>query len=116
MLTREERHFKEQEYNETFEGKIKEMRLKYPKHNYEILAQLAQLQYPHLFAAANGDFDDDFDVKQYIEPEEPEFENPADELAHRARVYSLEKDIPYEKASAIIMESDEDLAERYKMS
>ena len=111
----QERFFKEMECSKAFSKRVKDLGAEYPNHNYEILSQLATLLYPKLARAANGDFEDDFDLKTYAE-DEPEFESPADELAHRAKIYSLEKQVDYEKATAIILEQDPDLAERYKMS
>lgn len=114
-MNSDERFFKENEFKNGFEEKIKELRHEYPSHNYETLNDLARMLYPRLFKASMGEFDDDFDVKQYTEPERPEFESASDELAHRAKIYSLRKQVPYEQAAGIIMEVDKDLAERYKM-
>ena len=116
MLTQQEKFFKEGEFKEAFQEKIDALRAENPHHEYEILGQLAALLYPKLFQASMGQFDDDFDVKQYAEPEQPEFDSAADELAHRAKIYSLQKQVPYEKAAASVLSQDEDLAERYKMS
>ena len=115
MASQKERFYKTEEYSKEFEGRIKDLKKEYPDHTYDKLHQLAALLYPTLFDAANGEFEDGFDVKQYTEPERPEFDNAADELAHRAKIYSLRKQVPYGQAAEIIMEVDEDLAERYKM-
>jgi hypothetical protein len=115
MTTQQERLYREREYGEAYQEKIKVLRAKHPNHNYEILNQLAALMYPKLFAASMGDFEDDFDLKEYAE-DEPHFDSPADELAHRSKVYSLENGVDYERASAIILDSDSALAENYKMS
>jgi hypothetical protein len=114
-MTQETRFFLEQEFSSEYEKKIDALKFKHPKKSREQLDQLAQTLYPKLFAASCGDFEDDFDLRTYTE-DEPQFETPADELAHRARVYSLENDVDYETSASIIMGSDPELAEAYKMS
>lgn len=111
-----ERFYKENEFKNYFEEKITELRHQYPSHEHEILSQLAALLYPKLFAASVGDFEDDFDIKQYgEEPEQPEYESAAEELGRRAKIYSLRKGVDYLVAQAAILEVDPDLAERYKL-
>lgn len=116
MLTQEERFYREGEYKEAFQEKIDALRAENPHHEYEILNQLAALLYPRLFQASVGQFDDDFNVKEYSEPEQPEFETADEELAHRAKIYSLRKTVDYETAAGVILDVDKELAERYKMS
>ena len=113
--TQEERMNREMKFTEAFQEKVKGLGFKHPNSNHETLSQLAALLYPKLFAASVGDFSDDFILEEYTESE-PEFDSPADELSHRAKVYSLENALDYETASGIILDSDPKLAEAYKMS
>jgi hypothetical protein len=114
-MTQNERYFTQKEASEAYEDKLKSLKFKHPKMEREKLDQLGQLKYPKLFRAMTGDFDDSFNVKSYSE-DEPVFETPADELAHRAKIYALENDLEYSEAAAIILDEDPDLAERYKMT
>ena len=60
------------------------------------------------------------DTKEYGEDGKPihkekTYTGASDELADRAKKYSVENKVEYEVAAAAILEEDPDLAERYKM-
>jgi hypothetical protein len=57
----------------------------------------------------------EFDEKGKKKDKKKEFATAADEIADRAKTYAAEKKVSYEDAAKAILESDPELAERYKM-